>query len=207
MNDDRSLERAARSWLEAGPTKAPDRAVDAALLRIETTPQERDLRIPWRLPKMTTPARVATAAVIGVLAVGGAFFVYNRPQPAVGGPAASPGRTAGQTQVDGAWQSCPTEQDIKAAGGDPAEASGNAGCTTLTLRDSVFRETGASASTTVPGNYVVKGTSITINRSNGEVFDFTWSVVGDTLTLTKSPTAGGISPAPWLAKPFQRTAG
>ena len=71
----------------------------------------------------------------------------------------------------------------------------------------MFRETGASASTTVPGNYVVKGTSITINRSNGEVFDFTWSVVGDTLTLTKSPTAGGISPAPWLAKPFQRTAG
>ena len=70
MTDDRSLERAARSWLEAGPTQAPDRAVEAALVRIETTPQERDLRIPWRLPKMTTPARVAAAAVIGVLAVG-----------------------------------------------------------------------------------------------------------------------------------------
>ena len=48
MTDDRSLERAARSWIEAGPTQAPDRAVEAALLRIETTPQERDLRIPWR---------------------------------------------------------------------------------------------------------------------------------------------------------------
>ena len=48
MNDDRSLERAARSWLEAGPTQAPDRAVEAALLQIETTSQERDLRIPWR---------------------------------------------------------------------------------------------------------------------------------------------------------------
>ena len=74
MTDDRSLERAARSWLEAGPTQAPDRAVEAALLRIQTTPQERDLRIPWRLPKMTTPARVAAAAVIGVLAVGGALL-------------------------------------------------------------------------------------------------------------------------------------
>ena len=42
MTDDRSLERAARSWLEVGPTQAPDRAVEAALLRIETTPQERD---------------------------------------------------------------------------------------------------------------------------------------------------------------------
>ena len=77
MTDDRSLERAARSWLENGPTEAPDRAVEAALLRIETTPQERDLRIPWRLPKMTTPARVAAAAVIGVLAVGGAFFMLG----------------------------------------------------------------------------------------------------------------------------------
>ena len=43
MTDDRSLERAARSWLEVGPTQAPERAVEAALLRIQTTPQERDL--------------------------------------------------------------------------------------------------------------------------------------------------------------------
>src|SRR4029079_11994149 len=69
MTDDRSLERAARSWIQAGPTTAPDRAVEAALRRIQTLPQERDLRIPWRLPKMTTPARVAAAAVIGVLAI------------------------------------------------------------------------------------------------------------------------------------------
>ena len=91
MTDDRSLERAARSWLEAGPTEAPDRAVEAALLQIQATPQERDLRIPWRLPKMTTPARVATAAVIGVLAVGGALVMLGRPdQSGVGGPGPSP---------------------------------------------------------------------------------------------------------------------
>jgi hypothetical protein len=77
MTDDRSLERAARSWIEAGPTQAPDRAVEAALLRIQTTKQERDLRIPWRLPKMTTPARVAAAAVIGVLAIGGAVYLIS----------------------------------------------------------------------------------------------------------------------------------
>ena len=87
MTDDRSLERAARSWLEIGPTEAPDRAMEAALLRIQTTPQERDLRIPWRFLTMTTPARVATAAVIGVLVVGGALFILGRPgQSDIGGP-------------------------------------------------------------------------------------------------------------------------
>ncbi len=86
MTDDRSLERAARSWLENGPTQAPDRAVEAALLLIDTTPQERDWHVPWRLPKMTTPARVAAAAVIGVLAVGGALYALAPGSSGPGGP-------------------------------------------------------------------------------------------------------------------------
>jgi hypothetical protein len=90
MTDDRSLERAARSWLEAGPTQAPDRAVEAALLRIETTPQERDLWVPRRLPEMTTPARVAAAAIIGVLVVVGAFLTLGPSSPSgIGGPSPS----------------------------------------------------------------------------------------------------------------------
>jgi hypothetical protein len=98
MTDDRSLERAARSWLEAGPTEAPDRAVEAALHRIRTTPQERDLRIPWRLPKMTIPVRVAAAAVIGVVAVGGALFMLGTPgQSGVGGPGPTSSPTASPT--------------------------------------------------------------------------------------------------------------
>ena len=93
MTDDRSLERAARSWIEAGPTQAPDRAVEAALLRIETTPQERDLRIPWRFAQMTTPARVAAAAVIGVLLVGG-VLLYAGGRPANDLPVITPTPTA-----------------------------------------------------------------------------------------------------------------
>ena len=59
MTDDRSLERAARSWLEIGPTQAPDAPSSRPSLRIQTTTQDRDLRVPWRLPAMFTPARLA----------------------------------------------------------------------------------------------------------------------------------------------------
>jgi dipeptidyl aminopeptidase/acylaminoacyl peptidase len=70
MSDDRTFERNARAWLELGPTDPPDRVVQAALLTIESTTQERDLRIPWRFPTMTTRVGLAVAAVLGVLAVG-----------------------------------------------------------------------------------------------------------------------------------------
>jgi Tol biopolymer transport system component len=95
MTDDRSLERAARSFIEAGPTQAPDRAVEAALLLIETTPQERDLRIPWRIPSMTTPARVAAAAILGALLFGGAVSLLGGVgRSTVVAPASTPTATA-----------------------------------------------------------------------------------------------------------------
>jgi len=75
MTDDRSLERAARSWLETGPTEAPDHAVDAALLRIQTTPQERDWHVPRRARPMTMTARLLAAAIaIAIVAVGGVII-------------------------------------------------------------------------------------------------------------------------------------
>ncbi len=46
MNDNRQFERSARTWLEIGPTAAPDHVVENALLAIESTSQERDLRLP-----------------------------------------------------------------------------------------------------------------------------------------------------------------
>ena len=90
MNDDRSLERAARTWIEAGPTEAPEHAVERALLTIESTPQERDLRILRRLTTMPMQARIAAAAVIGVLALGGVAVYLGRGSDAdVGGPSPS----------------------------------------------------------------------------------------------------------------------
>jgi hypothetical protein len=89
MTDDRSLERAARSWVETGPTRAPESAVDRALLLIETTPQERDLRIPRRFTDMTLSARLVAAAVIGVLVVGAAFYLLRPGGADLGSAAAS----------------------------------------------------------------------------------------------------------------------
>jgi hypothetical protein len=72
MTDDRSLERAARSWIEVGPTAAPPHVVDAALGLIERTPQERDW-FPWRFPRMSNSARMVALVAIGALILAGAF--------------------------------------------------------------------------------------------------------------------------------------
>jgi TolB protein len=84
MSDDRTFERNARAWLELGPTEAPDRVVEDALFEIDTTPQERDLRIPWRLSTMNPLFRLAAAAVVGVLAVGATLFLLRPTIPGAG---------------------------------------------------------------------------------------------------------------------------
>ena len=76
MTDDRSLERAARSWIEVGPTAAPPHVVDAALGLIERTPQERDW-FPWRLPRMSNSARLVALVAIGALILAGAFALVG----------------------------------------------------------------------------------------------------------------------------------
>ena len=76
MNDDQLFERAVDDWLDAGSDRTPRPAVDAVLLAIRTTPQERDLRIPWRIPNMSNPLRLGAAiAVIAVVGVLGLNFL------------------------------------------------------------------------------------------------------------------------------------
>ena len=89
MTDDRSLERAARSWLEEGPTRAPDRPVNAALTRIELTQQERDVQVPWR-PNVITRARFAIASlVVGLLALGAVLALPGPRGPGATAPPAA----------------------------------------------------------------------------------------------------------------------
>jgi hypothetical protein len=124
MNDDRSLERAARSWLEEGPSRAPDRAVDAALSRIQTTRQERDL-VPWRLPNMRSATRlVAGMAAIAAVLVGAVLVaprlgsgIGSAPSPTATA-AASPTATPGATANDAACRLI-TSDEIRAAAGNP----------------------------------------------------------------------------------------
>ena len=67
---------------------------------------------------MTTPARVATAAVIGVLVVGGAVFMLGRPgQSGVGGTAPSPTTNSTPTQTPTAT---PTPSPKKSPAPSPA---------------------------------------------------------------------------------------
>jgi hypothetical protein len=89
MTDDRSLERAARSWLEEGPIRTPDRPIEAALARIQTTRQERDLRVPWRYKTMSPAIRLAAAAAV-LVAVGVGAFALRQSPASIGTPSANP---------------------------------------------------------------------------------------------------------------------
>lgn len=105
MTDDRSLERAAQSWLEEGPTRAPDHAVEAALSRIQTTPQQRGLQVPWRLPNMNPIARLAAIAAIGAVMIGGSLYILGRGDLGFGSlqsPSPSPTALPTPTAVGGA---------------------------------------------------------------------------------------------------------
>jgi hypothetical protein len=95
MSEDKRYERGARTWLEEGPTRAPERAIEDALATIEVTPQERNLRVPWRMPVMSLPIRLAAVAVLVALAAGGTYLVAGAlpdtsptvtPVPAVASP-------------------------------------------------------------------------------------------------------------------------
>lgn len=104
MTDDRSIERAARSWLEEGPTQAPDQPIETALAIIQTTPQERDWHVPWRTRSMTQTTRllaVTGAIFVSVLLVGG-VILFRPAGTGVGSqPTASPGPSAAPSPTIG----------------------------------------------------------------------------------------------------------
>jgi len=100
MSEDRRFERDARAWLELGPTDAPDRVVEAALIEIDSTSQERDFGVPWRLPIMSMTSRVAAAAIVVVVAVGVTFVFFRPSASGVGSPSPSPQLSVAPTATE-----------------------------------------------------------------------------------------------------------
>jgi N-acetylneuraminic acid mutarotase len=98
MTDQRELDRLLGAYFVEGTNELADRVIDAALDQIDHTPQRRAVRAPWRFPTMNMPVRVATAAVIGVLAVGGTIYLIRPDRPAAGGPSPAAGASASPGQ-------------------------------------------------------------------------------------------------------------
>ena len=73
MTDQQQLDRVLTSFFVAGTDELADRVIDAALDQVDHTPQRHAVRMPWRFSAMTMTTRLAAAAVIGVIAVGGAL--------------------------------------------------------------------------------------------------------------------------------------
>lgn len=93
---DRLFERAVLDWLEDGADRTSPAAIDAVLLAVKTTPQERGLRPPWRFYPMPNYLRaVAPIAVVAIVAIGVIAATANR--SGIGGPTAPPIATSDVT--------------------------------------------------------------------------------------------------------------
>jgi len=102
MNDDRAFERATEAFLDDGPDRTQSATIEAVLLAVRTTPQERDLRIPWRTHPMSNPMRLIAALMVIVVAgvaainlLGSSPGVGSLPSPSpTSGSLSSPSATA-----------------------------------------------------------------------------------------------------------------
>ena len=93
MTDEVELDRLLDAFFVAGSDEVADRVIDGALDEIDQTPQRRVGRMPRRLT-MKTSTRVAAAAVIGALAVGGILLVSGPGQSLIAGPSSTPATAA-----------------------------------------------------------------------------------------------------------------
>ena len=111
MNDKRGFERIAAQWLDEGSDVTPPDVIDAVLLAVRNTPQERDFRLSWRTSPMKSLAyAVAAVAAIVIVAVGANALNGGN----VGGPGSTDGSSApspSQTALTGC-----TPEAISASG-------------------------------------------------------------------------------------------
>ena len=97
MTTQRELNRLLDAFFTEGTTELADRVIDAALDTIDHTPQRRAGGLPRRIQAMPMLTRLAAAAAIGVLAVGGALFLSRAPSD-VGSQSPTPGVSASPSE-------------------------------------------------------------------------------------------------------------
>ena len=137
----------------------------------------------------------------------------SAPVPATASPVPSMRRSRWRkrgvaTAIDGTWSACPTQADIIAAGGLPDEAQINEGCTTMSFDRGTFHETGAGSAGPEEGAYLLADDhQLVVIRANGELFEFTWSLFQDQLSLSLPAKAKAVAPAPIRALPWVRQEG
>ena len=119
MNDDQAFERATREFMEVGSDRTSAATVDAVLLAVRTTPQERDLRIPWRTTPMSNLMRLVTLAVLALLVIAVVAFSLRPTSGAVGGGGSpspsSPSPTASPSALAASPSAQPTPYSIDTA--------------------------------------------------------------------------------------------
>ncbi len=104
MNDQRDFDRAVDRWLDDGSDATPPQVIDAVLLAVRSTPQERDFRISWKTSPMKHLAYAVAA--VSVLAVGAIALNVLGPSFGIGsGP--TPTATIQQTPDASPEQSQP----------------------------------------------------------------------------------------------------
>lgn len=90
MTAKRDLDVIISAWLDEGPVDLPDATRRAVLTSLPTIRQaRRGPFAPWRFSRMTTYTRLAAAAVVAVVAIGGAIYLLN-PGFGPGGPSTPP---------------------------------------------------------------------------------------------------------------------
>lgn len=85
---DRTFERAVLDWLEDGSNRTPPPAIEAVLLAVRTTPQERGLWLPRRIhlmPALSRATGIAAVALVAAVGTGGLIYL------SAGGPGGSAG--------------------------------------------------------------------------------------------------------------------
>jgi photosystem II stability/assembly factor-like uncharacterized protein len=106
MTADRDFDRQLATWLDQrAALSLPDRLLERSLERVGATGQRPGWFVAdyWRAPRavvrpatgpLPMPARLAVVAVVGMLAIGGAFYAIQHNQPAVGTPSQAPNTTS-----------------------------------------------------------------------------------------------------------------